>query len=318
MAPLPEYQRLVDQIRTAVFNPVDVDEAAELAGQYGAACTQLNERLRGCQQLLTQGLRSEAIEIAEAEPHVLDVAAVLDFPELGPWREQLAAANVNRPPEVLIDAAAALNEAYALERPLEALLAKHRLAALAQAPLSLRIDLLRQIADLDDQNSLWRQDLVAYERTRLRELSGEAKQALKAGDLAALDALTAELAGDWTSSPPESVVKLVGDCRRDASRKRATLELTKLAQQLHEAHAELDYESAVSLARSWERLWPHVAPKAASELREQAAPALEWLAAWQAEVARQRARDRAEAELAAALDVDIPKVELERLYHQLA
>ena len=66
------------------------------------------------------------------------------------------------PPALALELAAELNEAYALERSLSGLLEQHRLLASARCPLKARIQVLRQLSELDAQNPVWRENLSAY------------------------------------------------------------------------------------------------------------------------------------------------------------
>ena len=96
-------------------------------------------------------------------------------------------------PQILLDVAASLNEAYSVEQPLAPLLQRHRLLAMSHGPLKLRIEVLRNLADADAENSIWDQDVRTFEEERVKELRKEIPQAIADGDVAALDALDAEI-----------------------------------------------------------------------------------------------------------------------------
>ena len=86
---MPDHHQIVDQVR-ALAQATNQSRAAGLDGwaaAYAQACAEVNERLVRCQRLLQQGLRSEAIQLAEIEPRLLDSVAVLDFPERPAWDE---------------------------------------------------------------------------------------------------------------------------------------------------------------------------------------------------------------------------------------
>ena len=87
-----------------------------------------------CQRLLQQGLRSEAIQLAEVQPRLLDAVASLDFPERGAWDELVQMYGLPEAGEVPGRGAAFLNEAYAEEDPLQDLLRTHRRLALRGDP----------------------------------------------------------------------------------------------------------------------------------------------------------------------------------------
>ena len=136
-----DYQRIVDEVRSSLFsnNAEGADFLRMAAADYSVACDELNERLRRCGTLLKKGLRSEAIQLAEIEPNLLDLVATLDFPERQHWVDVLTLNGIVAPRPLMLDVAADLNEAYAIEQPLTELLRQHRLLALSRGPLSLRV-----------------------------------------------------------------------------------------------------------------------------------------------------------------------------------
>src|SRR4051812_2303438 len=126
---MPEYQQVVDNIR-AILGAVDqtrTDEMAALATAYASLCRETNDRLRRCVDYLHRGLQSEAIHLANTQPALLDMVAALDMPELPEWETLSSTYEMTRPPRLMLEAAAELNEAYALEQPLQSLLKRHRL-----------------------------------------------------------------------------------------------------------------------------------------------------------------------------------------------
>jgi hypothetical protein len=116
-----DYQRIVEEIQAAVASQdtADWDLLRDTAAEYAAACDEVNERLSECQRLLKQGLRSEAIQVAEREPNLLDTVTLLDFPELEQWRQMLKSSGMVAPPALRIEVATDLNSAYAAEAPLQ-------------------------------------------------------------------------------------------------------------------------------------------------------------------------------------------------------
>ena len=230
-----------------------LDVLHETAADYRAACEEANERLRRCEGLLRRGLRSEAIQQAETEPVLLDVVAQLDFSERPTWCNLLAQHGIAPPPALALDLAGELNEAYAVERPLAGLLDQHRLLALARCPLRSRIQVLRQLSELDAQNPVWREDLTAYERERQRQLHKEVTAASEAGNLALLTTLDEELRGDpWLEAPPQGLLSRAADARARVVRQTARGELDQLAGALDAAHRRSDLAEARKLRRRWQ------------------------------------------------------------------
>src|SRR5947209_914413 len=138
---MPDYHQIVDQIRGFVQSSDQTrNERLEgLASGYAEACIEVNQRLGRCQWLLQQGLRSEAIQLAESEPKLLGAIATLDFPERADWDELVGIYGLAAAPKLMVEAASFLNEAYAQEEPLQDLLRTHRRLAMQRAPLRLRI-----------------------------------------------------------------------------------------------------------------------------------------------------------------------------------
>ena len=121
------YQYYIDDIQSAVYSPetADPDFLRDSAAQYAEACAEVNDRLREVTRLLHRGLRSEALQLAEEEPNLLDMVASLDFPELPTWTEMLKGWGMAPPPPLLIELAADINQAYADQQPLEYSLSLH-------------------------------------------------------------------------------------------------------------------------------------------------------------------------------------------------
>src|SRR5690606_28462413 len=120
----------------------------------------------------------------EAQPSLLDMVAALDMPELPDWENLCAMYELPRPPRLLLDVAAELNQAYSVEQPLQSLLRRHRLLALAGAPLHDRLGVMRELSVQDAGSLFWEDDIRTFETARLKELHLEATSAVKGRKLA--------------------------------------------------------------------------------------------------------------------------------------
>jgi hypothetical protein len=225
-----DYQRIVEDLRSTLYVTGDgVDFLRAAAGEYAAASEEANERLRLCGERLRQGLRSEAIQLCEIEPNLLDVIAILDFPEREQWQAVAGRYGIAPPPRLLVEVAAELNEAYALEQPLAALLQQHRLRALARNPLRQRIAVLRQLADVDSQNRIWQEDLLLFERERVKQVQQEGHEAAAGSDLNRLSVLVEELQNEpWLELPPAQLVRWMAAARDGLRVQRAVAELERI------------------------------------------------------------------------------------------
>ena len=207
---MTEIQRVVDELRFLLLREVveQTDELANLVREYSAHCHTANVRLRRGNECLKQGLRSEALHLAEAAPNLLDVVAILDFAERDQLLEVVSMYFFTPPEPLLLDVASALNEAYAQHEPLQKLLDSHRLLALGRSPLSQRLPILRSLAQLDAASPHWEADVRDMERARLSEMEAESRTAAARGDVATLTLLLSETQNeDWYETIPASLLK---------------------------------------------------------------------------------------------------------------
>jgi hypothetical protein len=240
---MPDHYHIVDQVRALAQSTNQVRGAGldGWAAAYSQACAEVNERLVRCQRLLQQGLRSEAIQLAEIEPRLLDSVAVLDFPERPAWDELTAAYGLPSAARVRVEAAAFLNEAYAQEDPLQNLLRNHRRLALMRAPLKTRIGVLRKLVSHDANNPIWTDDLSALERGRFQQLQSEFADAARRHDADAIAHLLSEIQDpNWTESPPQALLQAIKKADTLLRAERTRESLRELEGQLNDAFASSD------------------------------------------------------------------------------
>ena len=275
-----DYQRIVDDLRGSLDSQDGAggDFLRQAAAEYATACEEVNDRLRKCGTFLRQGLRSEAIQLGENEPNLLDTVAILDFPERAAWLQLATRSGVSPPPPLNLAVAAEMNQAYAVERPLAELLNQHRLLALSRGPLADRIAVLRQLADLDAGNSVWQDDLQTFEGERQKEIRIELDAAVRNGDADAVARLNAELGSqDWTNPPSIEFLALAADSLGRVRYWSVEADLQQTAQDLEEAMAGFAADRGRELRDLWNKtIAAHGhAPQEATERKAQ--PALDWL-----------------------------------------
>lgn len=278
---MPDLQRLIDEIRFRLQSQDwDLtDDVRGIAEEYASICREANVRLRRCGEFLKQGLRSEAVHLAEAEPRLLDLLATIDFPERADWDEMVAFYQLSRPDPLLFDVAEQLNEAYSLQQPLERLLDRHRLLALQRAPLPQRLAVLRRIAEVDAGNAVWEEDVRMFEKARLADIDAAARGAAEQRDAAALTAIAAELTQPgWRERPAKAQVERIRRLSEDVNRSVARRELEQLEPELNRALGELNVIKGRGLRDRWNHLAAVARLAANDPLVERVAPALGWIA----------------------------------------
>lgn len=311
-------QQQIDEIRSFLqaSDMTLTDRLKELAQGYAEACQAANQRLRRCDEFLKKGLRSEAIHFAQAEPVLLDVVAVLDFPERASFEEILQYYGLPEPPRLQLDIAQALNEAYAAEQPLEELLRTHRRLALVRASLSARIRTMRQIAKLDAANPIWSDDLRVFEGARLREIQTEVAGPAR-DNAARLGVVAQELASpEWLTPPPKNLVDQVTAQADHLARGQAAGALKEVVGQLNEAMTAGDLPRGLALRDHYLRLLDQARLALDAPLVRLAERPLDWLARQEQLQARKLEFQNALAAVEDALDREDNPEEVTRLYYE--
>ena len=314
---MQSYQYYIDDIQTAVYSPetAEPDFLRDAAAQYAEACAEVNQRLRQVGQLLKRGLRSEALQLTEEEPNLLDFVAMLDFPELPAWRDLLKRWGMAPPPALLIDLAADINQAYADHQPLELLIKQHRILALARVPLSARARTLREIRRADPTNMTWEEDLKIFETAQIKQLDREIDAACRHNNLSALTEIKEDLDNDgWLVSKPKALLQKVNRLHKELSAKLARVVLERLAQDLNSAHISFNVERGFQFRQRWNEAAKTADLQNDEPLYEQAAPALDWLADQDRLQIERTKRQRAISAIEEALEDSTPNDELHRLY----
>lgn len=312
------YQYYIDDILGAVYSPetADPDFLRDSAAMYAEACAEVNDRLRNVARLINRGLRSEAIQLAEQEPNLLDTFGLLDFPELPSWREMLVNWSMAEPPKLLVELASDLNRAYAEHQPIETLLRRHRLLALSRAPLAVRTKHLRKLVAADPGNDAWQADLELLESARIKQIDGELKTAVRLGNLPQLTALYAETKnGDWSSPLPDGLAQKIEGHYRQAAAVAARQELEQLDQRLNAAHMAFDVVEGRRVRDEWLKILPVAMLEPNDPLVVQSQPSLAWLAETDRLDEKERQFETAVGQLERAVDESSDTNVLRRLYN---
>ena len=321
---MADYQRIVEYLRDIRVNigagtTSVTDELRESATAYAELCVQANDRLRQCSSFLQQGLRSEAIHLAEESPNLLDLVAALDLPDANQWGEFCQMNELPIPVPLQMDRAQQLNEAYAADQPLETLLNQHRYLALARAPVGQRLSVLRQISTQDPSNPNWEKDVRVFEKARIKELPNSFYIAVKNKDSAALAELHSEInETPWAEEIPTDLALAVTDAHKRFRRAQADAELRPLVAPLRQAFAARDYDACVSIIARWKAVMEAAGiTTVAPELAHEVQPVVEWVRS-EDEAEEQRKRFRAGCDaLVGLLNTDASDSDLEAAFERL-
>lgn len=298
-------QRIVGEIQAFLMasDQSNNDRLPELARDYKDGCEEVNQRLVRCSQLLRQGLRSEALHLAEAQPALLTALQTLDFPDRAAWLDVVGIYQLASPPDLEHGVSEHLSSAYTEHDPHRNLLRKHRRLALARAPLRERLAVVRELARVDSTNPIWDDDCRSYEMVRFKQLQSETIDAAKRNDLTAIEAMEGELLNEsWAIRPPNSLLqwvkKAANALRQDASRRA----LPAIEARLNDAFSALDIASARQARAQWIETAEAAQLSSENPMRERVEPALMWIDNEDEKSARWTTYEQAVATMERALD----------------
>lgn len=315
-----DYQPIVDEIRSFVQS-VDqtlTDRIKEVAILYSQACNEVNQRLRRCDEFLQKGLRSEAVHLAQTEPILLDQLAILDFAERPQWDELAMMYGLAPPPQLRLETAAALNEAYADEQPLEELLRKHRLLAINRDSLKGRLSLMRRIAELDPANTVWPDDIRQFEKVRFQQFQNELTGLTHTQDYKGLAAIATELQTTaWLSSPPAALVNRVESTKNRFRKSWSSGMLRTLEGELNDAINAFDVERARQIREKWNFIAKDAELPDDDATMQKAALAFEWLKEQELRQANEHAFLDSLDVLEMALDKRRPREVVDQAYYSV-
>lgn len=312
-----EYQEVVDELRFILQREVieQNDALTDLVARYSKYCHDVNVRLRRCEECLKQGLRSEALHLAEANPNLSDAVAVLDFSEREQLIEVVELYFLAAPEPLLLEVAASLNRAYAEHEPLEKMLELHRLLALGRAPLNQRLAVLRSLSDLDPGSLHWETDVREMEMARFREFDFESLAAAKSGNTSVLKSIVDEIqAPGWKETVPSSLAREVKARATATVRSVARQRIVELNDELHSAFSSLDVPKARQVREAWKQNRQQANLKDNDPLVDQVAPILDWLSDEDRKLADANEFAKCRSEIESAIDDDnVSADELKRL-----
>lgn len=308
---------LPDEIRKALEKPDGVSEEtmAPLASRYDEEARPINERLDEAVALLRKNLRSEAIQSANRRPNVMEAAASLDFPELNEWREILQFLGVPVPQLLDQDKVQQLNEAIVETQPIEELLKQHRKLAIARAPLSWRLKVLRRIAKVDAMNPIWMEDVENYEAARRKTLANEVDTAIKQNNATAIASLHNELSqANWVTPPPAELRQSLETALATNDYDHRIEGMRGIAAELHNAFSEFNEPSARNFWGQWSQACNEFNAPIPTDLADEVAPAQTWLSELDAIAATSQQRSQALRDLRQTMHHSRELASLRRAY----
>jgi len=231
-------QKIVQQIRQLLAGQAGSDESST-ANEYSRYCREAIQRLEQCVGMIEKGSDYQALQLAEAEPVLLDLIALLSFAELPQWGEFCAAHDLPSPPRFDTKAVQALNALYA-----KGIAANHPLYKEYRGAATARDDvkalrIIRTIARLNASDANAQSELRRLENKFYQLALTEMRAALGAEDetrtLHALDEVERLGAADKLAELPDYARAL--GVRRGVQRREAIALSERLVDSLAGDHA---------------------------------------------------------------------------------
>jgi len=279
---MSDVHELIESIRVTLSSSLNHkrEDLAELHDQLDDYIRTANKRLRECDGLLANGHRSEAIQLAEQEPNLLELVGILDLPELVEWNDFVAEHGLKVAPELQIEIATDLNHAYSDDTPLERYLNRLRVYSIGRAPLRIRIDILRKISKIDVESPHWQEDLKSYEKLRIRQMQDEYRTAKEKHNYTKLTELYTEInEKPWSVKPKKQLVEKIESSLTVAQQGESLVRLQDLYHSLQAAMRDDDIEAAEQLTELWNDTMEKCDHDSDGfrQLYEHAAPVMKWI-----------------------------------------
>jgi hypothetical protein len=260
---MDDYQAIVDNIRSYLRagSFVTHSEAlSDLAARYASFCREANVRLRRCSEYLRRGCISEAVHLAACQPTLDRLVSCLQLPEIGEWNALCARLGLQQAASLVTEDLDALQSAQAVEQKLDPLLARHRMLAIARAPVRERLQIVRLLQEHDADNTCWSEEARRLEEVRLTEIQAELGQTVKQSGDPKYDELVAELSGPWQVSLPFELGQLLRPLGSAHPTEAAAEQLNEIEHVLLDEDLVLAPPEIVEAAiAQWEQLEPEVA-----------------------------------------------------------
>ncbi|MGC3971093.1 MAG: hypothetical protein QM775_28285 [Pirellulales bacterium] len=302
-------RKTIDELRS-ILQSADLTQwqpaQIELFKEYTNLCREATRRLSECESLLGKNLYSEAVQLSQASPDLLELVVLLDIPEREALEQVSISQKIQTPPSLNMATFRAIEQAYLKLQPLEELLKHHRLLALARAPLTARRKVLQQIAERDHDNPIWKQDLVFWEKELLKQLQEKLKRNdfLNSPDLV-LEQAEALHDGSWLAQPPPKLLSELEKAERVAEQVKARQAFMQMKDKIQDAFHVSDRKRITQLREEWKRTAQAAGLSIQDSITQHVADAFRWIADIEAAESQKVEQAAALSKLNKALDSDV-------------
>jgi hypothetical protein len=233
-----EISKLSKQIREALASGSGHAPVESLAAQYARLCREAEQRLESCAAMLEKGSEYQALQLAEAEPVLLDMIAALSFAEAQEWSSFCAANQLQVPVKFDSKALDALDRLYSKGISPNHPLYKDYRSAVTSRDDAKAIQIIRSIVRVNPSDANAKSELARLENKLFQLKLQELRASLGDGETESIVVHLAELE---RLAGPERLAELseyakACSIRRAEERKEALLTAQRLCRLLAEEH----------------------------------------------------------------------------------
>lgn len=231
--------KLIKQIRDALAARGGSASVESLATEYARLAEEANWRLESCAAMLEKGSEYQALQLAETEPVLLDLLALLSFAEAREWAAFCAAQHLAVPVRFDARAVQALDALYAKGIRTDHPLYRDYRAAVSSRDDGRAIQIVRSIVRLNPQDANAKAELARLENKLFQSRLHSLRAALTSREETAILAELAELERLATPAKLAECPEFTqaAEVRRVAARTEAIALAERLADSLAEERA---------------------------------------------------------------------------------
>jgi hypothetical protein len=236
--------RLIKEISTLLATGRSTEHPpGALANDYAALCRDANLKLAQCNAMIEKGNEYQALQLAETEPNLMDLAGALSFGSSAAWTEYCAKNGSTVPERLDARYVRALNALYAKGISANHPLYKDYRAAVSSRDDGKALQIIRTITRMNPSDANAKAELERLLNKKLHTSVDELKIALQTGDDGAVTRLADELGSTAT---PEKLGQFPEWAR--AADIRHAFRLREAFGELREAAANIEQGNA---AEKW-------------------------------------------------------------------
>lgn len=222
-------ERLAQQITEAMAQNADRTLLEKLATEYATQCRVANRRLAQCEDMLNNGNESEPLQLAEAEPSLLDLVAALSFDRSEEWRVHCKSKNLPQAETLNERAVKRLNELYSKGITTNHPLYKQYKTAILERDDTKAISVLRAIVKLNPSDKNAKGEMERLEAKIQDDLLNKLKMPVQKRDIGHILTLLSQIeTTSWLKPPSGPILDEAIALRKQHEKALATIECAAL------------------------------------------------------------------------------------------